>query len=25
MELNIPIIDELVKCKNLLIAGMGGG
>lgn len=25
MDLNIPIIDELVKCKNLLIAGMGGG
>ena len=25
MELNIPIIDELAKCKNLLIAGMGGG
>jgi len=25
MELNIPIIDELKKCKNLLIAGMGGG
>jgi hypothetical protein len=25
MELNIPIIDELAKCKSLLIAGMGGG
>lgn len=25
MQLNIPIIDKLTKCKNLLIAGMGGG
>ena len=25
MELNIPIIDQLLECKNLLIAGMGGG
>jgi hypothetical protein len=25
MELNIPIIDELAKCKSMLIAGMGGG
>jgi hypothetical protein len=25
MKLNIPIIDELAKCKSLLIAGMGGG
>jgi hypothetical protein len=25
MELNIPIFDKLAKCKNLLIAGMGGG
>jgi hypothetical protein len=25
MELNLPIIDQLTACKNLLIAGMGGG
>ncbi len=25
MELNLPIINELTNCKNLLIAGMGGG
>jgi hypothetical protein len=25
MEFNIPILNELSKCKNLLIAGMGGG
>lgn len=25
MELNLPILDQLLKCKNLLIAGMGGG
>jgi len=25
MEFNIPIINELAKCENLLIAGMGGG
>jgi hypothetical protein len=25
MKLNIPILDELAACKNLLIAGMGGG
>jgi hypothetical protein len=25
MELNLPILNRLSKCKNLLIAGMGGG
>src|SRR5436190_17831371 len=25
MELNLSIFDQLSKCKNLLIAGMGGG
>ena len=25
MELNLPILDQLSNCKNLLIAGMGGG
>src|SRR5262249_22149538 len=25
MRLNLPILDELLSCKNLLIAGMGGG
>jgi len=25
MNLNIPILDRLTNCKNLLIAGMGGG
>ena len=25
MELNLPILNLLTKCKNLLIAGMGGG
>lgn len=25
MEMNIPIIEELASCENLLIAGMGGG
>lgn len=25
MKFNIPIIDKLTQCKNLLIAGMGGG
>ena len=25
MELNLPILDQLAKCQNLLIAGMGGG
>jgi len=25
MELNLPIINQLTQCKNLLIAGMGGG
>lgn len=25
MELNLPILDRLVGCENLLIAGMGGG
>ena len=25
MELNIPILNQLRNCKNLLIAGMGGG
>jgi len=25
MQLNLPILDELASCRNLLIAGMGGG
>jgi hypothetical protein len=25
MQLNLPVIDHLMSCKNLLIAGMGGG
>jgi len=25
MELNLPILNQLRNCKNLLIAGMGGG
>ena len=25
MELNLPIFNKLSDCKNLLIAGMGGG
>src|SRR5919108_783534 len=25
MELNLPILNQLSNCKNLLIAGMGGG
>ena len=25
MELNLPILNQLSKCKNLLIAGLGGG
>jgi hypothetical protein len=25
MELNVPILDQLSDCQNLLIAGMGGG
>jgi hypothetical protein len=25
MNLNLPILDQLTGCKNLLIAGMGGG
>ena len=25
MELNLPILKQLTDCKNLLIAGMGGG
>jgi len=25
MELNLPIFDQVSQCKNLLIAGMGGG
>jgi hypothetical protein len=25
MELNLPILNQLQSCKNLLIAGMGGG
>jgi hypothetical protein len=25
MELNLPISDQLNKCRNILIAGMGGG
>ncbi len=25
MRLNLPVLDQLSSCKNLLIAGMGGG
>lgn len=25
MEFNLPIINQLTTCQNLLIAGMGGG
>src|SRR5215813_6855199 len=25
MQLNLPIIEQLSSCRNLLIAGMGGG
>lgn len=25
MRLNLPVLDQLAGCKNLLIAGMGGG
>src|SRR3712207_6885372 len=25
MHLNLPILDRLTACENLLIAGMGGG
>ena len=25
MELNLPVLNQLSQCKNLLIAGMGGG
>ena len=25
MELNLPILNQLKSCKNLLVAGMGGG
>jgi hypothetical protein len=25
MELNLPVFNQLAKCQNLLIAGMGGG
>ena len=25
MDLNLPILNQLSRCKNLLIAGMGGG
>lgn len=25
MDLNLPIFDQVANCKNLLIAGMGGG
>lgn len=25
MRLNLPILDQLADCKNILIAGMGGG
>jgi len=25
MHLNLPVYDQLAACKNLLIAGMGGG
>ncbi len=25
MQLNLPILDRVATCKNLLIAGMGGG
>jgi hypothetical protein len=24
-KLNIPVIEQLLECENLLIAGMGGG
>ena len=25
MQLNLPVLEQLLACKNLLIAGMGGG
>ncbi|HLU12168.1 MAG TPA: hypothetical protein VK003_21000, partial [Oceanobacillus sp.] len=25
MKLNLPVLDQVAQCKNLLIAGMGGG
>ena len=25
MDLNLPILDQVSNCKNLLVAGMGGG
>src|SRR6185436_20755602 len=25
MQLNLPIIEQLAPCRNILIAGMGGG
>ena len=25
MQLNLPILDQLDRCQNILIAGMGGG
>jgi hypothetical protein len=25
MQLNLPILDQLAPCRNILIAGMGGG
>ncbi len=25
MRLNLPILEQLAPCKNVLIAGMGGG
>ena len=25
MDLNLPTLNQLSNCKNLLIAGMGGG
>lgn len=25
MKLNLPILNQIANCKNLLIAGMGGG
>src|SRR5262249_25344204 len=25
MQLNLPVLEQLSSCKNLLIAGMGGG
>jgi len=25
MDLNLPIIEQLAACQNVLIAGMGGG